>query len=218
MTTILIADDHPMFRDAMRLAISGLGADIALIETGSFEAAVIAMSSASSIDLALLDLRMPGMQGLTGIAYFRAQFPAIPLMVVSGIDDPDTIRRALALGCSGYMPKTLGVEQIREAMRIALEGGVAIPPGLRLDAPARDDPQELARRFAALTPQQLRVLMMVSEGKLNKQIAYELALSEATVKAHVSAILSKLKVDSRTQAVILAAKMTDLADQAGLEG
>lgn len=207
MTTILIADDHPMFRDAMRVAIGALGEDISLIETGTFETAVAAMNASNGIDLALIDLRMPGMQGMTGVAYLRGQFPAIPLMVVSGIDDPTVIRRAMALGCAGYIPKTLGTYEIREALMQAMQGRIFVPPGVDISAAADEAQQALMQRFASLTPQQLRVLMMLSEGRLNKQIAYELGVSEATIKAHVSAILLKLKVDSRTQAVIQLGKI-----------
>jgi DNA-binding NarL/FixJ family response regulator len=209
VTAILIADDHPMFRDAMRLAISSLNDDLQLIETGSFETALAALSGETAIDLGLIDLRMPGMQGLTGLAFLRAQFPVVPLMVVSGIDDPAVIRRAMALGCAGYIPKTLGTADIRAALQTALEGRVFLPKGMELSAASDDEHQALLQRFSSLTPQQLRVLMMVSEGRLNKQIAYELGVSEATIKAHVSGILTKLKVDSRTQAVILAAKIGD---------
>jgi DNA-binding NarL/FixJ family response regulator len=211
MTTILIADDHPMFRDAMRVAIATLGESIALVETGSFEAAVEALSASNAIELALIDLKMPGMQGMTGIAYLRGQFPAVPLLVVSGIDDPTVIRRAMALGCAGYIPKTLGTHEIREALTLAMQGRTFVPPGIDISSAADEAHQALVQRFASLTPQQLRVLMMLSEGRLNKQIAYELSVSEATIKAHVSAILTKLKVDSRTQAVILAAKMGDFS-------
>jgi DNA-binding NarL/FixJ family response regulator len=125
-------------------------------------------------------------------------------VVVSASEDAATVRRCLDFGAAGFLPKTLELERMRGAIRTVLEGGVWTPPGLA-DQPAASDP--MVARFASLTPQQLKVLMMLSEGLLNKQIAYELSVSEATVKAHVSAILTKLGVESRTQAVIAAAKI-----------
>ncbi len=208
LTTILIADDHPLFRDALRIAVSGLGEETALIETGAFETTVEAMNT-SSIDLALVDLRMPGMQGLAGVGYLRNQFPTVPLMVVSGIEDPAIIRRSMLLGCAGYVTKTLSTSDIRAAIARVLAGEIYSPPGIDLSVPVDQEQRAMMQRFASLTPQQMRVLMMLSDGLLNKQIAYDLGVSEATIKAHVSAILSKLKVDSRTQAVILAAKMAE---------
>jgi DNA-binding NarL/FixJ family response regulator len=142
-------------------------------------------------------------QGLSGLLYLRAQHPDIPVAIVSASDDPGTIRRCLAFGASGFVPKSQPVERIREAIREIMAGGVWTPPGLDLsDVDEVDETQALAVRLSTLTPQQVRVLMMLGQGLLNKQIAYELGVSEATIKAHVSAILQKLGVDSRTQAVI----------------
>jgi DNA-binding NarL/FixJ family response regulator len=206
MTTILIADDHPLFRDALKFALQDLDGATTLIERDSFDAAIEALSATNEIDLALVDLKMPGMQGMNGLVYLRGQFPALPLVVISGNDDPGVIRRAMALGCAGYIVKTLSNAEIRAAVAQVLAGETVVPPGL--DRGGESDEQHMLReRFATLTPQQMRVLMMVAEGLLNKQIAYQLGVSEATIKAHVSAILTKLKVDSRTQAVILAAKL-----------
>jgi DNA-binding NarL/FixJ family response regulator len=139
--------------------------------------------------------------------YMRAQFPSVPVIVVSANDDPATIRRCMGFGASGFIPKTLGVEDMRAAISRILGGGVWTPPDVDLGAGADAETAELMARMATLTPQQVRVLMMLSEGLLNKQIAYQLSVSEATVKAHVSAILQKLGVESRTQAVIAAAKI-----------
>jgi DNA-binding NarL/FixJ family response regulator len=205
-TQILIADDHPLFRDALKVALDRLGAPAQTLESGTFDETVKALAG-NPIDLALIDLNMPGMQGLAGLAFLRSEFPTVPVMVVSGIDDPATIRRVLALGLAGYIPKTLGTEAIREAIDRALSGEVFLPPGVGSAADPDPDQKRLMQRFGSLTPQQMRVLMMLSDGLLNKQIAYELGVSEATIKAHVSAILTKLNVDSRTQAVILAAKL-----------
>jgi DNA-binding NarL/FixJ family response regulator len=139
--------------------------------------------------------------------YMRAQYPSVPVMVVSATDDPSVIRRCMEFGASGFIPKTLGVEAMRAAIKRVLDGGVWTPPDVDLTSPGDAETNELMSRMATLTPQQVRVLMMLSEGLLNKQIAFQLSVSEATVKAHVSAILQKLGVESRTQAVIAAAKI-----------
>ncbi|WP_020181384.1 response regulator transcription factor [Methylopila sp. M107] len=201
---ILIADDHPLFRTAMREAMSGETADIA--EAGSFDAASKTLEDDQSFDLVLLDLTMPGVSGFSGLMYLRAQYPALPVVVCSANEDPTTIRRCMDFGASGFIPKTLGVDEMRGAVRTVLAGGTWSPPDVDLNGPD-DGSAKLAARLGTLTPQQVRVLMMLSQGLLNKQIAYELGVSEATVKAHVSAILAKLGVESRTQAVIAASKI-----------
>jgi DNA-binding NarL/FixJ family response regulator len=139
--------------------------------------------------------------------YLRAQHPGVPVVVVSGNEDRGVMRRCIDFGASGFIPKTTDMEAMRGAIRRVLEGGTWTPPDVDLSAPADKDTADIVRRMASLTPQQVRVLMMLSEGLLNKQIAYELTVSEATVKAHVSAILQKLGVESRTQAVITARKI-----------
>ncbi len=204
---LIIADDHPLFRGAMREAVSGLltGADIA--EAGSFDEASALLDRGGEVDLVLLDLTMPGVRGFSGLMYLRAQYPSVPVIVVSANDDPAVIRRCMDFGASGFIPKTLDVESMRAAIARVLEGGVWTPPDVDLAAGADTESADLMARLATLTPQQVRVLMMLSEGLLNKQIAYSLSVSEATVKAHVSAILQKLNVESRTQAVIAAAKI-----------
>jgi DNA-binding NarL/FixJ family response regulator len=150
---------------------------------------------------------MPGVKGFSGLMYLRAQYPEIPVVVVSANEDPSAIRRCIEFGASGFIPKSLSVETIRQAVRTVLEGEVWTPPDLDLGEVGDDETTDLVARLATLTPQQVRVLMMLSEGLLNKQIAYKLSVSEATIKAHVSAILQKLGVDSRTQAVIAVNKI-----------
>jgi DNA-binding NarL/FixJ family response regulator len=159
------------------------------------------------IDLVLLDLTMPGVRGFSGLLYLRAQFPGVPVVVVSASEELNVIRRCMEFGASGFLPKTLGVDQMGVAIRKVLEGGVWVPADVDLTAEADTETRDLVAKLSTLTPQQVRVLMMLSEGLLNKQIAYELGVSEATVKAHVSAILQKLGVESRTQAVIAASKI-----------
>ena len=150
---------------------------------------------------------MPGISGFSGLIYLRAQYPAIPVVIVSASDDIGTIRRSLDFGASGFIPKRFGVETLRDAITKVMAGDVWVPPDIDLSSAADPDMARLRDRLVTLTPQQVRVLMMLSEGLLNKQIAYELGVSEATIKAHVSAILQKLGVESRTQAVIAAAKI-----------
>jgi DNA-binding NarL/FixJ family response regulator len=203
----LIADDHPLFRGALREAVSGLLEQAKIAEAGTFDEVVALLERGSDVDLVMLDLAMPGARGFSGLMYLRAQYPSVPVIVVSANDDPVTIRRCMEFGASGFIPKTLGVEAMRAAISRILNGGIWTPPDVDLSAGSDAETADLMARMATLTPQQVRVLMMLSEGLLNKQIAYQLGVSEATVKAHVSAILQKLGVESRTQAVIAAAKI-----------
>jgi DNA-binding NarL/FixJ family response regulator len=204
---ILIADDHPLVRGALREAVVGLVAGASISEAGDFGAITQALSTIGDLDLVLLDLGMPGVQGFSGLIYLRAQHPGLPVIVVSGHEDRGVIRRCIEFGASGFIPKSVDVDTMRKAIRCVLDGGTWTPGDVDLSAPIDRDTHDLVKRLGSLTPQQVRVLMMLSEGLLNKQIAYELSVSEATVKAHVSAILQKLGVESRTQAVIAASKI-----------
>jgi DNA-binding NarL/FixJ family response regulator len=204
---LVIADDHPLFRGALREAVAGLLEPVDVAEAGTFDDVVVLLDKGGDIDLVLLDLAMPGVRGFSGLIYIRAQFPSVPVIVVSANDDPAAIRRCMEFGASGFIPKTLSVDAMREAISGILGGGVWTPSDVDLSAGSDAESAALMARMATLTPQQVRVLMMLSEGLLNKQIAYQLGVSEATVKAHVSAILQKLGVESRTQAVIAAAKI-----------
>jgi DNA-binding NarL/FixJ family response regulator len=204
---VVIADDHPLIRGAMREAIVGRFPNATIGEAGSLEETTVLLDGDAEVDLVLLDLTMPGVRGFSGLMYLRAQYPGVPVVVVSANDDPAVIRRCMDFGASGFIPKTLGVEAMRSAIAQVLEGGVWTPPHIDLKAGNDAQGADMIERLATLTPQQVRVLMMLSEGLLNKQIAYNLSVSEATVKAHVSAILKKLDVESRTQAVIAAGKI-----------
>ncbi len=204
---LLIADDHPLFRGALREAIAGEFKRADIVEAGTFDEIPALLEKGGDVDLVLLDLTMPGTRGFSGLMYLRAQYPGVPVIVVSANDDPAAIRRCMEFGASGFIPKTLGVDEMRGVIARVLEGGVWTPPGVDLQSKTDAETHALMAKMATLTPQQVRVLMMLSEGLLNKQIAFQLGVSEATVKAHVSAILQKLGVDSRTQAVIAAAKI-----------
>ena len=206
-TRLVIADDHPLFRDALRQAVGSVVVSAKIDEAGSFEELTALLDQDSDVDLVLLDLTMPGISGFSGLIYLRAQFPAIPVVIVSASDDGGTIRQSLDFGASGFIPKRFGVDTLRDAISKVLEGDVWVPADTDLSSATDPELTRLRDRLVTLTPQQVRVLMMLSEGLLNKQIAYELGVSEATIKAHVSAILQKLGVESRTQAVIAAAKI-----------
>ncbi|MET0969172.1 MAG: response regulator transcription factor [Tardiphaga sp.] len=207
-TRLIIADDHPLFRGALRQAVAAVLPHARIDETGTFEDLTIALEHDADVDLILLDLSMPGISGFSGLIYLRAQYPAIPVVIVSASDDVGTIRQSLDFGASGFIPKRFGVDTLRDAIMKVMEGDIWVPPDVDMAAAADPEMTKLRDRLVTLTPQQVRVLMMLSEGLLNKQIAYELGVSEATIKAHVSAILQKLNVESRTQAVIAAAKIS----------
>ena len=216
---VIIADDHPLFRDALKQALTTSLPDIGFTEVGSVEKLLDVLSANASVDLVLLDLKMPGekgaasLSGLTGLMYLRSQHPDIPVVIVSASDNPSMIRRCANLGAAGFISKSLPVDKIRLAVKTVLDGGVWFSDEAQSDT-GGDELGDLAARLATLTPQQVRVLSMLGQGLLNKQIAYELNVSEATVKAHVSAILQKLGVDSRTQAVIAVNRIAAVDDHA----
>ncbi|MBT9291779.1 response regulator transcription factor [Prosthecodimorpha staleyi] len=211
MERFLIVDDHPLFREALRSAIMAAHPAAEIVEaTGMDEALALAGMPGAAFDLALLDLSMPGTTGFDGILQFRSRFPRLPLVVVSGLDDPRIVREALAYGVSGFVPKASGKAELVAAIRTVMAGGLHAPPdapGAPPQAIPEDDRERLVERLKTLTPAQFRVLQMIRQGLLNKQIAYELQVGETTVKAHVSEILRKLGVISRTQAVIEASRI-----------
>ena len=207
---ILIVDDHPLFREALRNALGTAKTRLDISEAGSLDALISHLARDDSCDLVLLDLRMPGVQGLSGLIYLRSQYPNIPVVIVSASEEPGIMRKSLHLGASGFIPKSSGAATLIEAVETVLAGGVWAPPWTESEPPADSEAATIAERVASLTAQQIRVLLMLKEGLLNKQIAHALNVSEATVKAHVSAILLKLGVASRTQAVIAASKLEGL--------
>lgn len=204
--TIIIADDHPLFRDALRQAIEGMETKFDVATAGDFDEALEVIASSSNVDLVLLDLNMPGNKGFSGLMQIRADFPALPVVIVSALEDPATISRSIEFGASGYIPKSTDAGSIARAIETVLAGEIWLPSGIDINS-ADTEFADMVQRLQSLTPQQSRVLGMLGEGLLNKQIAYELSVSEATVKAHVSAVLTKLGVDSRTQAVIVLGKL-----------
>jgi DNA-binding NarL/FixJ family response regulator len=209
---VILADDHPLFRGAMRAALTGLNPDAEIVECGDFDSVRKMFADHGNADLILLDLAMPGVSGLSGLVTIRAVLPTVPVAIVSATEDVATIRRALDLGASGYISKASTMEHIRKSIQLILDGEIVVPPHINLDSEDEPEIRDLIARLKSLTRQQARVLGMLSEGLLNKQIAYELDVSEATVKAHVSAILQKLGVESRTRAVIRLSKITNIEE------
>lgn len=202
----VVADDHPMVRDALAAALKGgfTGARIAF--AGTLAETQIAIDAAPETDLLVLDLDMPGMLGLAGLAALRAAHPALPIAIVSASTNSAAMRQAVEMGAAGFIPKLAAADRFLDAVRAILGGAVWLPEEAGDDVLTTRD-RDLAQRAAQLTPQQHRVLSLLAEGMANKLIAYEMQISEPTVKAHVTEILRKLGVTSRTQAVILAQRL-----------
>ncbi|MEE4302638.1 MAG: response regulator transcription factor [Wenzhouxiangella sp.] len=199
---MVVVDDHPLFREALAGTLRRLHPHCRVSETASFEQLQELLEADSAIDLVLLDLHLPGRHGLSALAWLRGRYPEIPVLLISAHDDTRIIQRALADGAAGFLSKSADSETIDQAIGRVLDGDTWVPAGLE---PRERDPGELelVQRIGALTPQQYRILMMLGEGLLNKQIAWELDITEATVKAHMTAIMRKLDVSNRTQAVTL---------------
>ena len=216
MPTLLIADDHPLFRAALRHAAVEAVADTTIHEASTLEEVLQALDATPGIDLVLLDLHMPGNHGLAGLAAVRAQYPGVAVVVVSANDDPRVVRRALDHGAAGYLPKSTGLDELRDAIRAVLACEQWLPPGLRPSVSRTQSSRadaDLAARLASLSPQQFRVLTLVAQGLLNKQIADRLDVQERTVKAHLSAIFERLGVRNRTQAGVVLREL-ELSDPA----
>lgn len=198
--TFVVADDHPLVRDALAQALRSVFLGLRIHPAADLAAAEQAVVEHEPVDLAILDIDMPGMNGLAGLGEFRARHPTVPVAVLSALRDPGAMRRSIDLGASAFIPKSAPLDQIADTIRTVLEGEIFLPP-------EASNPQDYGTPNFDLTPQQWRVLSLMREGKLNKQIAHELSIGEATVKAHVTTILRKLGVRSRTQAVIEAQRL-----------
>ncbi|MEZ5851674.1 MAG: response regulator transcription factor [Hyphomicrobiaceae bacterium] len=198
---IIIVDDHPLFRDALSLAISAALPGAEILGAGSLDELSERLDTDNNLDLVLLDLTMPGVKGLSGLLYLRAEHPQIPVVIVSATEDATTIHRCMDCGASGFVPKSVPEHEIKEAVLAVLAGELWVPQGLVSDRVDDKETSDIIARISTLTPQQIRVLMMLDdEGISNKLIAYRFGVKEATIKAHVSEILKKLDVDNRTQA------------------
>ncbi|WP_028916725.1 response regulator transcription factor [Pseudoxanthomonas sp. J35] len=205
--TILIADDHPLFREALRGAVQRILPEATLHEADSVDALYALVEANADADLLLMDLNMPGAHGFSALVHLRSLHPQLPVVVVSAREEPAVMRRALDHGALGFIPKSADSETIAMAVETVLDGE-RWAPAAAAAAPAMDrDEQAVAQRLRELTPQQFRVLQMLGEGRLNKQIAWDLGVSEATIKAHVTAVLRKLGVNNRTQAVLMAGRL-----------
>ena len=209
---ILVVDDHPLFRDALQAAIASEFPRTAIVEAASIEAAMGILQSGQDFDLVLLDLAMPGTRGFEGLNELRSLNPKLPIVIVSAHEDASTIHEAMICGASGFISKSVRKRELAEAIRDVMNGVVTLPQGYLPPAPCAANGGEAGTiALQSLTPQQGRVLQMLRQGLLNKQIAHELGVGETTIKAHVSEILRKLGVASRTQAVIEATRLEGAA-------
>lgn len=220
VTRFLIVEDHPLFSEALESALQMEAPGAEVLQATSIDGALGLLSTTAAVDLILLDLRMPGTTGLSGIIRVRKAFPRIPVIVVSGYQDPQIIGSVLSLGVSGYILKSSSKQELAQSIGEVLRGAVCLPQAYRALARPQRFPapaQDLLKRLHDLTPQQLRVLEMLKRGLQNKQIAYELKISETTVKVHVSDILRKLNVLSRTKAIVEMSRIdfATLASQGG---
>ncbi len=208
---VLIADDHPLFRDALRHVATQAIDGAVCHEAHDFAQAAQAAGEGEPFDIILLDLNMPGMNGFTGLLELRESCPEAPVVVVSATEEPEVIERALTCGAMGYITKSAPKEQMVDALRRVMAGEVYRPAEAEPRAkPAAGRNLDLMECLGSLTKRQRMVLALLARGKSNKQIAYEIDVTNTTVKAHVTAILRKLKVTSRTQAVIIARQIDGL--------
>lgn len=206
----LIADDHPLFRNALKQALSDVLGD-GLLESADFISTVAQLNAHNDVDILFLDLKMPGNSGLTGLSQIRAEFPNILIVVVSAEEEPALISKALQLGASAFIPKSTSLESITDAVSHVLNGNEWLPENLtHLSEHSANEHNDALQRIEQLTPHQLKVLSMMADGLLNKQIAYELDISESTVKQHASACLRKLNVNNRTQAGVIFKQLMSL--------
>ncbi|MCF2863343.1 response regulator transcription factor [Pseudoalteromonas sp. Cnat2-41] len=208
MSQFLIADDHPLFREALKGALTKQFTPLEVFESDTFDSTLAVLDEQPELDILLLDLHMPGNGDLYGLIRIREDYPDLPIAVVSGSEDLHIVSKVMGYGAMGFIPKSSSAQQIADAISHMLEGDTWLPEEIKdkVEAISGED-KELAAQVASLTPQQYRVLSYLHEGLLNKQIAYELNISEATVKAHITAIFRKLGVYNRTQAVLIASKL-----------
>ncbi|CAM5213886.1 response regulator [Alishewanella longhuensis] len=206
----IIADDHPLFRVALSQACAAiLGGDATLLQAQTMAQIWPLLRQHPDTHFIFLDLKMPGSDGFTGLTALRTEYPDVPVVMVSAEEDPVIIKQALALGAAAYIPKSAPLELLSEAINAVTNGDTWLPPEMADDvrnARVLID-NDFAQRLEQLTPQQFRVLKMIADGLLNKQIAYEMNVQETTIKQHVSAILRKLNVNNRTLAGILFEKL-----------
>ena len=194
---ILHADDHPMFREGLRFFLQLLGPEVTVLEASNLRAALDKLALEWPVDLMLLDLQMPGVSEIEGFLAIRRAYPALPVVIVSGVNDPQVIRTLLDGGARGYIPKFTGSEQLMDALRRVLNGEVYVPDAMFLP------PSQAAGsgESAPLTSRQSQILPLLAEGMPNKRIANALGLTEGTVKQHLKDLFRRLNANNRTQAV-----------------
>ena len=207
-STIIIADDHPLFRMALSGTLKDIAPHAEILESEDLSSLQTCVEENDHADLILLDLHMPGADGFSALIFLVAHYVHIPVIVVSAHEEPDIMRRALDYGASGFLPKSSSPEQMKQALDTVLKGGIWAPEGLSQQRMVGNNEQSVADSLALLTPQQFRVASMVSQGLLNKQIAYELNVTEATIKAHMTEIFKKLGVHSRTQVALTLSQLS----------
>jgi DNA-binding NarL/FixJ family response regulator len=213
MERVLIIDDHPLVRDGLRSVIAISFDNIEILEAATLDEAVGLLEKQDNFDLILLDLNIPDVRRLDGLKLLRSRFPILPVVMVSGAFDRQIVQEALAAGAAGFIPKSLKRSGIVDALHRIVAGEIYLPEVLGDATPAPSaEEDDILRRIDSLTPQQRTVLAHLVRGRLNKQIAHDLGISMTTIKAHVSAILQKLAVFSRTQAVIKANRVQFRAD------
>ena len=209
MDRILIADDHPMVRGALATAVEAAFGRVEILESADLDELLAQLERIGIADLVLLDLLIPGANGFSGLLKVRLGFPETPVVVISALEERRLVDEAIALGAAGFIPKSTPRQEIVAGLRKVAAGSVYLPSDLHASprSSSAGADTEIAQKLATLTAQQLRVLQLLGTGKLNKEIAYDLDIAETTVKVHVSAILQKLNVYSRTQAVVLAGRL-----------
>ncbi|HSU44264.1 MAG TPA: response regulator transcription factor [Casimicrobiaceae bacterium] len=206
-TTLIIADDHPLFRAALHHAVTRWLPDATIVEAGSVAALEEAADEHPDADLILLDLRMPGVQGLSELMELRIRHPGIPVALISAVESSAIARKAIACGASGFIPKSASIEEIGAMLRALLAGEIVAPRRFAAISAEEAAERSLAHAVQALTPQQYRVLMLLARGYSNRAIAKDIDVVVATVKAHVTVILRKLGLERRTQAALLAQRL-----------
>jgi DNA-binding NarL/FixJ family response regulator len=199
----LIADDHPLFREALISALRPLFENVDIIQSDSLESTLKALQQNSDFDLILLDLNMPGSDSFYGLIRVSQDYPDVPVAVVSASDSVEVVSKVMNLGAKGFIPKATSSRTIADALKQILDGNNWLPKGMQTSIENDSPLIDIATLVGELTPKQFQVLQLLQNGLLNKQIAFDLNITEATVKAHISAIFRKLNVKTRTQAVLL---------------
>jgi DNA-binding NarL/FixJ family response regulator len=208
MTKFLVADDHPIMREALINALAPHFDSLTCVQSDSLDSTLHALQQYSDIDLVLLDLQMPGCELFYGVMRVTHDFPNVPIVIVSANNSPQIVAKTIGFGAKGFIPKATPTEQIVQAINTILAGGNWLPPAMSEQVNAISKEQlALAKKVAEITPKQFQVLRLVQDGLLNKQIASDLNITEATVKAHISAVFRKLEVNTRTQAVLAMEKL-----------